>query len=424
MSETKTETTTETTKISVDELDNLLGAPGAESVMVPGEEKTKPSFFDTGKVDMTFIDNEPDDENEEGTEAEPGSNKTDAESKESFTDLIEEVDKEHFNSEEEPGKGNKKGRPSLDKAGMAQLVKSLIEEEVILPFDEDKPLEDYTIDDYKELFSLNIKERENKAKEETPKEFFKSLPPELQYAAKYVADGGTDLKGLFKTLAQAEENKAISIDTVEGQERAVRQFLQATNFGTEEEIQEQIDSWKDLEKLEDKAQQFKPRLDAMQEQIIKRQLAEQEQRRKQREAASQHYADSVYNTLGKGELNGLKLNSKVQNMLYDGLINPNYKSISGQPTNMFGHLIEKHQYIEPNHALIAEALWLLQDPDGYRAEIAKNTKNKTIEATARQLKIEQQNKGGGSEEPQPGADRKTNSGATLKRPQKGFFKRT
>src|SRR5690606_41044558 len=72
----------------------------------------------------------------------------------------------YFNFEEEPGKENKKGRPSLDKAGMAQLVKSLIEEEVILPFDEDKPLEDYTIDDYKELFSLNIKERENKARSE------------------------------------------------------------------------------------------------------------------------------------------------------------------------------------------------------------------------------------------------------------------
>src|SRR5690606_9192736 len=134
MSETKTETT----KISVAEIDNLIGAPGAESVMVPGEEKTKPSFFDTGKVEMTLIDNEPDDKSEEGIEPEPGSNKTNVENTESFTDVIEEVDKEHFNFEEEPGKENKKGRPSLDKAGMAQLVKSLIEEEVILPFDEDK----------------------------------------------------------------------------------------------------------------------------------------------------------------------------------------------------------------------------------------------------------------------------------------------
>ena len=399
-------------------MDNLLGTPGAEAIMVPGEEvkAKKPSFFDNGKVNMDFIDNEGSDTDSEDT----SDKKTDDKTKpvESFDDIVKDADKE-----EEEEQEKKQGRPPLDKTGMAQLAKLLIDEKVILPFDEDKPLEDYTIEDYKELFALNIQERENKVKEETPKEFFQALPPELQYAAKYVADGGTDLKGLFRTLAQAEESKSITIDTPEGQEKAVRQFLQATNFGTVEEIQEQIDSWKDLEKLEDKAQQFKPRLDAMQEQIIKRQLAEQTQKKKQREAASQQYADSIYNTLEKGELNGLKINPKVQNLLYDGLINANYQSISGQPTNMFGHLIEKHQYIEPNHGLIAEALWLLQDPEGYRAEIAKGAKNATVEATARQLKMEQQSKHEGGEDIQPGTDRKPGSGATLKRPPKGFFKR-
>jgi hypothetical protein len=162
----------------------------------------------------------------------------------------------------------------------------------------------------------------------------------------------------------------------------------------------------------------------MQEQVIKRQLAEQEQKRKQREAASQQYADSVYNTLEKGELNGIKLNPKIQNMLYDGLINANYQSVSGSATNMFGHLIEKHQYIEPNHGLIAEALWLLQDPDGYRAEIKKGAKNAQVEETARQLKYEQANKGGsGDADPASAKTRRPSSGSTLKRQPKGFFKR-
>jgi len=271
---------------------------------------------------------------------------------------------------------------------------------------------------------MNLQEQKRQAEENTPREFFQSLPPELQAAAKYVADGGQDMKGLFRTLAQAEENKSLTIDTPEGQERAARQFLQATNFGTEEQIQDQINSWKDLEQLEGKAEQFKPRLDAMSDQIVKRQLAEQEQKKAQREQQSQMYADSVYNVLEKGELNGLKMNAKVQNMLYDGLINANYQSVSGQATNMFGHLIEKHQYIEPNHGLIAEALWLLQDPDGYRSEIAKGAKNAQVADTARQLKMEQQNKNaGGGDDPQPGAGRKPGSGSTLKRPQPGFFKR-
>jgi hypothetical protein len=32
---------------------------------------------------------------------------------------------------------------------------------------------------------------------QTPQQFFESLPEELQYAAKYVADGGNDLNQLF-----------------------------------------------------------------------------------------------------------------------------------------------------------------------------------------------------------------------------------
>ena len=43
----------------------------------------------------------------------------------------------------------------------------------------------------------NLEEKANAAIRETPKEFFESLPQELQIAARYVADGGTDLKGLF-----------------------------------------------------------------------------------------------------------------------------------------------------------------------------------------------------------------------------------
>jgi hypothetical protein len=270
---------------------------------------------------------------------------------------------------------------------------------------------------------MNFDNQRQTIQAETPKEFFQSLPPELQYAAKYVADGGTDMKGIFRALAAAEETKTIKLDSEAGQERAVKQFLQASNFGTEDEIQEQIDSWKDLDKLEAKANQFKPKLDAMSEQMVQRQVKEQEQMRAQREQQSQIYADSVYSVLEKGELNGLKMNSKVQNMLYSGLIQPNHQSVNGSPTNLFGHLIEKHQYVEPNHGLIAEALWLLADPDGYRSEIAKGATNTANAEVARQLKIEQQNKNaGGADEPgTSGGGKAAKPG--LQRAPKNFFKR-
>ena len=426
MSETNTEVKVET--ISADEMDNLLGSPGAGAVMTAGEttEEEKPkSFFQKEKIDMKFLDPNTngesdstvvDESTEESTEESTDDTSVETTISESFDSIVEEE-----LDDEEKTKG---GRPALDKGGMAQLAQTLIDDNMILPFDgEDKNLEDYTMDDYKELFKMNFDNQKQKIQADTPREFFDSLPAELQYAAKYVADGGQDLKGMFRALASSEENKAISIDTENGQESTARQFLQASNFGNDEEIEEQIESWKDLDKLEAKAQQFKPKLDAMQDKIIQRQLSEQEGKRAQREKQSQVYADSVYNTLAKGELSGLKMNNKVQDMLYQGLIKPSYQSISGQATNLFGHLIEKHQYVEPNHGLIAEALWLLADPDGYKTEISKGASNEAIADTARKLKIEQSNKvTSGSNGTDQGSSKKKSSGG-LKREPKNFFKR-
>ena len=426
MSETNTSTTVE--QVSSDDLDNLLGMPGAgvanmtpvdesEKVAVAPVEPDKPTFFQKDKVDMTFLD-------KDDTEPSPSVDTNDEESEDpktiqpdstTFVDLVDDLDKD------DP---TKTGRPSLDKGGMAQLAKSLIDDKIILPFDEDKDLNDYTLDDYKELFKVNIQEKEKAIMDSTPKEFFQSLPNELQYAAKYVADGGQDLKGLFKALAASEETKSFSIENESGQEAVVRQYLQASDFGNEEEIQEQLESWKDLEKLEAKAGQFKPKLDAMQDQVVKRQIQEQENKRKQQENASLQYAESIYGVLEKGELNGLKLNKKTQGMLYSGLIQPNYPSVSGQNTNLFGHLIEKHQFVEPNHGLIAEALWLLADPDSYRAEIAKGTKNTVVAETTRTLKTEQSNKNAGTgNDPEPGGGARSSQRQAIKRPDGNFFKR-
>jgi len=412
MSETKPITNVE--EITVDDLDTLLAIPGAEAIMVPGEqnaneEEIKPTFFSKGKVDMNFLD--------------PDAEEPEIPAVESFNEIVAEVLDEEEEEEIITTPKSKPGREKLDKTGMSQLAKTLIDDGIILPFaDDDKSLDEYTLDDYKELFKMNIEERENKVKESTPKEFFEALPKELQAAAKYVADGGQDLKGLFKHLAAVEENKSISLDTEKGQELVARQFLQATNFGTEDEIQEQIESWKDLDKLEAKASQFKPRLDAMQDQIIQRQLEIQENSRRKREQAQAQYADNVYDTLAKGELNGAKLNSKVQNMIYQGLTQPNYKSMAGNPTNLLGHLLEKHQYIEPNHELIAEALWLLADPEGYKGEMSKKITTKATVETVRQLKTEQANKNTSSAQEEDLSRKQVRQGIK-RQPQGSFFRK-
>ena len=76
---------------------------------------------------------------------------------------------------------------------------------------------DTTTKDFRELFEANFQEREAKIRQDTPKEFFNSLPSELQVAAKYVADGGDDLKGLFRTLSHVEEVMELDASNVNHQ---------------------------------------------------------------------------------------------------------------------------------------------------------------------------------------------------------------
>ena len=396
-----------TTVGSVDvNIDEMFGMPGAENVMLPAEEEKPKSVFSKETTDTSFLDK-------------PAS-KEEVAKKEEVEETIAELDN-LITQEEDAGN---KGRPKIDKSGLADLAFKMIEEGTLIPFDDDKPLEEYTTKDFRELFEANFQERENAVRENTPKEFFNALPEELQVAAKYVADGGQDLKGLFRTLAQVEEMRQLDPDNEYDQEEIARQYLYATNFGSPEEIEEEINDWKDMDRLKQKANQFKPKLDRMQEEIVARQLAEQELKRQQQEEAARVYTDNVYSTLVNGEIGGIRLDKKVQSMLYSGLVQPNYPSISGKPTNLLGHLLEKYQFVEPRHDLIAEALWLLADPNGYKSKIKEQGGKQATEKVVRQLKTEQARKITSS----VNDDREYDSKTRTSKPQKtisrgGFFKR-
>lgn len=417
--------TTTVTTVDVD-VNDILGTPGAENIMVPGgdeKKQAKPSIFSSKPVDMSFIDN---DEEQGSGEDDPNNGAgTEDPNKDKGPDPTKIKTPEQINKDLEDleGEGDKGGRPKMDKNAMIELTKQLIENKQLIPFDDDKPIEKYSVQDFKELFEANMAEKERKLRSEVPLEFFDNLPEELQVAAKYYADGGTDFKALFRTLAQAEEVRQLDAQNSNDQEQIVRAYLHATQFGTSEEIEEEINSWKDREELGAKAQKFKPKLDAMQQQIVGRQLQQQEHMRKQQQQQAQVYMDSVYKVLEPGELNGLKLDKKTQSMLYAGLVQPNYPSISGRPTNLLGHLLEKHQYVEPNHGLIAEALWLLSDPDGYRNKVRENGKKEATEKTVRMLKTEEAKKNGSSVATDEDDESSKRATQKLQRPTSGFFKR-
>jgi hypothetical protein len=398
-------TSVEKVEINLDEI--FSGAPGASSITLPEDETKKPNVFSRGEeVDLSFLDEkqaEVESPKEEASEDE--NNKAELKGGEDDTvqqiskpkeatvsaDEVDEILNEGLElAEEEEGKSTAKGRRRIE--GMSDVFTQMIDKGEIVPFDDDKSLEDYSAKDWKELIQANMDERANKVRRETPKQFFDSLPQELQVAAKYVADGGQDLKGLFSTLAQVEETRSTDTTTVEGQSQVVREYLASTGYGTVEDIEEEIEIWKDLGKLEKQANKFKPKLDKMSEAVVARKLQEQEMKREQQQKASENYMANVYHTLKEGKVGEMKVNKKTQSMLYDGLVNPSYPSISGQNTNLLGHLLEKYQFVEPNYTLVSEALWLLADPNGYKDQLKTQGTNAAVEATVRKLKTAQANK--------------------------------
>lgn len=386
------ETTVEKVDIDIDEVFGV----SADNVTLAEEEPKKPNMFSRPgtEADFSFTQDEEETEvAEEGAEVEANETNvetTDAQIKAEGNDILDGISIDIEEEVEEPTVETR-GRKPIN--GFSDVINKMVKSEKLFAFDDDKPLDEYTAKDIEELLEANLEERANQVRRETPKQFFDALPNELKVAAQYVANGGTDLKSLFKTLAQAEETFEIDASSEAGQERIITEYLTNTQYGTPEEIAEEIEIWKDLGKLEYQAMKFKPKLDKMQEEVVAQRLQEQELKQKQQAQASKQYMNNVYHTLKDGNLGDMKLDKKTQALLYNGLVQPAYPSVSGKNTNLLGHLLEKYQFQEPNYTLISEALWLLADPNGYKSRIMELGAKQSTEKTVRKLKMEQANKG-------------------------------
>lgn len=366
-------------------IDELFALPGAENIMVPGAEdddEKKPNMFSSTNVDTSFLDKlkpaapaakaaTPAAETQEDSEK-------NQEALEEFETLI--------NQQEDP---SARGRKKVDKSGLVELASKMIEEGVLFPFDDDKSLDEYTAKDFRELFEANMKEKEQQLSHDIPQQIFQSMPGEMQYLMDYISKGGTDVKGMMQQLAQVNEVMELDPSDSSDQELIVRQYLSLKGDMTQDEIEDEIATFKDMDRLEQKANQFKPKLEAVREKEVAKKIAEQEQQKQKQQAIANEFIDSVYGVLEKGELGGVKLDRKTQNMLYSGLVQPGYPSITGKPTNLLGHLLEKYQWVEPNHELIAEALWLLADPDGFKNKVKSQGTRVATEQTVRSLKTEE-----------------------------------
>lgn len=438
MAETNDGTTVTKTN---EDLSTLLGQPGAESIITqtpPAEKEpgAKPSLFQRQQVDLTFLD-KPDPNKKPDTDPEAAKKAAEEAEKKRQEGIAngtlnpdgspKQVDIDEVINEGDQEADDKKkngGRPKTDKDALIEFTKKLIEQKKITPFEGEEDISNYSIKDIEELFEANEEQNKASLKKQLSTEMFDAFPDELKAAAAYAANGGKDMKGMFRALAEYHEVAELSPETEDGQVAIARQYLQATNFGEAEEIEEQINEWKDQDLLKKKATSFKPKLDSMQEQYVKYKVAEQEALRKQQEEHANKYMQSVYQVLEPGELNGVKLDKKTQSMLYAGLVQPNYPSISGKNTNLLGHLLEKHQFVEPNHSLIAEVLWHLADPEGFKAKLKEVASKDSTIATVRKLKTEEGRRiASGQQDEGDNPQQQQGKSKGIPRPGAGFFKR-
>jgi hypothetical protein len=407
---------TSVSNVTLDNIDDFLPMPGAESI-VTSDGDDKPGFFaKEHKVDLSFLDSENENSAENKGEVKPNSATTAA----ALADLDAELEAEDDQTIEK----QKGGRKKIDKSGLVETFSKLFEDGLLAPFEDEKPLEEYSVKDWQDLISANIEEKEKALREQTPKEFFESLPQELQYAAEYVAKGGTDIKGLFRALSQVEEVRQLDPAVPEHHEYIVRQYMQATNFGNGDAdlLEDQVQEWIESGLLGKKAQQFKPKLDAMQEEVIQGKLEQQEQFRAEQQKKKEEYMDNIYNTLKPAEINGIKIDAKRQKFLWEELTSVKYQSMTGRPTNLLGKLLEDHQFSKtPRYDLIAETLWLLSDPEDYKESIRKQAKNEVTQETVRKLKTEEARKIASNVKDEEEEEQKTTR--KIPRPAANIFKR-
>ena len=408
-------------ELSQSEVDALLDVAGNTAVVAP-DEKTNTLFTNTIIKNESILD-EALSEEEAKEKLEKIKKEKDGES------ILEDVIAEEHGEGEDNAEGDDKKTPVAPKektevSAPIKAITQLIKEGLILPFEGETPIEDYNAKDIAELIKTNFAQNKADAKEEVTTEFFESISSDLQHLAKFEMDGGQDLKGEMRKLLATLEVRDLDPTKEEDQDKIIEQWLTDTNYGTPEEIKQEIIDIRDRNKSEEKAKQYKPKLDAKNAEKLTKDAAKQESLKKKRIEATQKYSESIYNTLVKGELGGIKLTKKHQDMIYNGLTESQYPSITGKPTTKLGHLLEKYQVLEPDHAKIAKVMWLLEDEAGYEEALKNKGSMDTNTETLKKLKQAEADKTGSADSGNQGSADESNRGKkVVTRQKKSLFDR-
>lgn len=245
-----------------------------------------------------------------------------------------------------------------------------------------------TVEDLKGLHNENLNRIKQEESSKGPQEFLQNLSPVMQQAIYYDQQGINPVPYL-QAASQLEDITNINLEEESAQEYIVRTHLTNSNFGTPDEVAEEVQNIKDLGQLETRAKKFHPHLVKQDQQRVQQLEQQAAYETQQRELQYKQYTDGIYQALAPAELAGIKLDKKTQESLYYGLTTTQFPDRNNNATNELGYLLDKHQFVEPNYAILAEVTLMLRDPEAYREKIRQQGANTNTEKVVRELKTEQ-----------------------------------
>jgi hypothetical protein len=277
------------------------------------------------------------------------------------------------------------------------VLSKLIEQGALFAFDDGKKPEEYDEKETEDLILANLEDARNQGREEALSE----LPEEVNYLVEYVKAGGTDITGTLSMLGQVREQRELDIANPDHHEMIVRNYM-ILKDEPDEVIDTDIAALKDRKgAMEAKAKIVKPLLDKILKDEADAHLKDQQEHSRKVAENRTKFTASVKATVDKGEINGIKLEPKVRASLMEGLVSMSHQSVNGRPTNLMGKLLEEYTSTKPNLELVVEALYLLSNPEEYRAKVRQTGANTEAEKNRKLLKQAEADKSAADGEEKP-----------------------
>jgi hypothetical protein len=281
--------------------------------------------------------------------------------------LLENLDKEK--------KGDKPDDSLGELDSIASAAATLLAEQGVISL-----YEDYEIKTKEDLVALEVNEY-------IFQEQLQALPPQFQSIMKYGLSGGTDVKSLLESWGEAERVFSIDITSEAGKEQVVRDYLRLTKYGSDEEITQDIQTWKDLGTLDKKAEAFKPKLEEYQMKVIAAKEKEADDANQLELQYTQQYINAVGQVLAKEDINGLKLDKQTKQFIYQN-VQPIYQSqLTGKPIDALEAVVEELKYGQnANPEFYSQLLLFATQPEVFMETLKLQLKNNVTIEQERKLR--------------------------------------